>query len=150
MQEQIDDALLALAEHSERDRRTLSVRTTGEGTRTLRVAYVVEVPLWKSTYRLTMDGDQTTDSADLQGWAVLENLSGEDWDAIELSVVSGNPVTFTQALYQAYYVDRPSVPVEVFGRVMPGVDTGARVRTEEEGRVMPMPPAFAAPAAEID
>lgn len=84
--------------------------------------------------------------ASLQGWAVLENLSGDDWDGIELTVVSGNPVTFTQALYQAYYVDRPEVPVEVFGRVMPSVDTGAIPLPGQQPMPAPAPADFAARA----
>jgi hypothetical protein len=95
------------------------------------VAYVVEAPLWKSTYRLTLSDDPTAKMAALQGWAVLENLSGEDWDKVDLTIVSGNPVTFQQALYQAYYVARPEVPVEVLGRIMPRVDTGAVAQPAE-------------------
>jgi hypothetical protein len=125
LQAQVDEALAALAQHNERDRRVVSIRTFGEGERTVRVAYVVEAPLWKSTYRLTLSDDPAAKTAELQGWAVLENLSGEDWEGVDLTIVSGNPVTFQQALYQAYYVDRPEVPVEVLGRVMPRVDTGA-------------------------
>jgi hypothetical protein len=63
----------------------------------------------------------------LQGWAVLENLSGEDWQDVELTVVSGHPVTFRQALYEAYFVERPEVPVEVLGRILPRPDEGARL-----------------------
>lgn len=125
LQAQVEEALAALALHSERDRRIISIRTFGEGERTVRVAYVVEAPLWKSAYRLTLSDDPAVKTAALQGWAVLENLSGEDWDNVDLTIVSGNPVTFQQALYQAYYVHRPEVPVEVLGRVMPRVDTGA-------------------------
>ena len=145
LQEQVNGALEALAQHNERDRRSLTVQTQGDGERTIRVAYVVEVPLWKSSYRLTLSDDLETETAALQGWAVLENMSGETWEEIELTVVSGNPVTFTQALYQTYYVDRPEVPVEVFGRVMPGVDTGGidRFATVTEQPPLPAPRAVA-------
>ncbi len=122
---QVNTALAAMAEHNARDRRRLEIRLSGPGERTVRVGYVTEVPLWKAAYRLTIDADADADSADLQGWAVVENLSGEHWRDIELTVVSGNPVTFRQALYDAYYVDRPEVPVEVLGRVLPPVDAGA-------------------------
>jgi hypothetical protein len=137
LQAQVDEALAALAQHNERDRRVISIRTFGEGERTVRVAYVVEAPLWKSTYRLTLSDDPAATTAELQGWAVLENLSGEDWAGVDLTIVSGNPVTFQQALYQAYYVDRPEVPVEVLGRVMPRVDTGTvRERLEQQAGLM--------------
>lgn len=122
---QLETGLNALATNRARERRTLQVRTTGQGARTLRVAYVVEAPLWKAAYRLTVGGPEAK-TAEMQGWAVLENRSGEDWNGVELTLAGGNPVTFRQALYTAYYVKRPEVPVEVLGRVLPPPDGGAR------------------------
>ena len=135
LQAQVNHALESLALHNERDRRVVTIDTFGEAERTVRVAYVVEAPLWKASYRLTLSDDPAAETADLQGWAVLENLSGEDWEDVDLTIVSGNPVTFQQALYQAYYVNRPEVPVEVLGRIMPRVDTGAvdRLQAGDEG-----------------
>lgn len=127
LQKDIDRVLAALAEVGERDRRSLRVSLSGEGQRTVRVAYVVEAPLWKTSYRLTMPKDPLATEADLQGWAVVENLSGEDWSGVELTIVSGNPVTFRQALYDAYYVDRAQVPIEVLGRIIPRTDSGSVV-----------------------
>jgi hypothetical protein len=121
---QIDSALAAVSEHRTRDRRTLQVVSRGKGKRTVRVGYVVAAPLWKASYRLTL-ADAAAEKARLQGWAVIENMSGQDWQDVELTIVSGNPVTFRQALYSAYYVHRQEVPVEVLGRVMPAPDTGA-------------------------
>jgi hypothetical protein len=57
---------------------------------------------------------------------VLENQSGANWDGVALTLQYGNPVTFRQAIYQSYYVQRPEVPVEVLGRILPSVDTRAR------------------------
>jgi hypothetical protein len=52
---------------------------------------------------------------------------------VELTVVSGHPVTFRQALYDAYFVERPEVPVEVLGRILPRPDEGASpVRPEAD------------------
>jgi hypothetical protein len=42
-----------------------------------------------------------------------------------LTLLSGNPVTFRQSLFESYYVARPNVPVEVAGRVLPKPDTGS-------------------------
>jgi len=152
LQAQVDAALAALAQHGERDRRRLTIRTTApggdRGERTVRVAYVVEAPLWKATYRLTLPGGAAT-AGDLQGWAVLENLSGEDWAGVDLTVVSGNPVTFRQALYTPYFVNRQEVPVEVLGRVLPKADEGGVEAPRPAGRAMmeAAPPAPAAVAA---
>ncbi len=123
IQGQLDTALAAVAAHRVRDRRTLRVEVKGDGRRAVRVGYVVAAPLWKSSYRMILD--EAGDTGRLQGWAVVENMSGHDWDDVELTLLSGNPVTFRQALYTAYYVHRPEVPVEVLGRVLPRPDSGA-------------------------
>lgn len=95
------------------------------------LAYVAAAPLWKSTYRLTLEGGSGT----LTGWAVLENYSGHDWNGVEVTLSSGNPAAFHQALYQAYFVNRPEVPVEMFERILPPVDTGVM----EEAMAAPAP-----------
>jgi hypothetical protein len=124
IQGQIDRALAGLPALNRQDQRELSVEIAGTGRRTVRVAYVVGAPLWKATYRMTLSSDPDAKTSALQGWAVLENDTGIDWTDVELSLVGGNPVTFHQALYAAYYVQRPEVPVEVLGRVLPRPDEG--------------------------
>jgi hypothetical protein len=124
LQAKVDRALEAIAQHRAKDRRTIVLTARGSGKRLLRVGYVVSAPLWKSAYRLTLPQDAAKSVGHLQGWAVLENMSGEDWREIELTVLSGRPVSFHQALYQAYYVDRPEVPVEVAGRILTRPDSG--------------------------
>lgn len=127
LQEQVQGALAAINSHRTRARRTLSIQSKGQGKRAVRAGYVVEAPLWKTSYRLslTRSPDPTAPAQSrLQGWALLENMSGHDWEGVELTLASGNPVTFRQALYQAYYVKRPEVPVEVLGRVLPPADKG--------------------------
>jgi hypothetical protein len=142
LEAQVDEALAALARHRVRDRRTLAIDAPGEGRRLVRVGYVVGAPLWKASYRLSINGDE---EGLLQGWAVIENLSGIDWDEVELTVASGNPVTFRQALYMAYFVDRPEIPVEVLGRVLPPPDTGTVVLRQEMAEASPEPEYRAAP-----
>jgi hypothetical protein len=124
LQAQVNAALEAIARHRAADRRRLSITVAGTGRRTVRVAYVVQAPLWKTTYRLTLDRDAKVKTGHLQGWAVVENMTGRDWKGVRLALVSGNPVTFRQAIYQAYYVARPEVPVEVLGRILPPADSG--------------------------
>jgi hypothetical protein len=136
LQADIEAALAAVARHGERDRRALDLRATGEGERILRVGYVVEAPLWKTAYRVSLPQAGGGDSGLFQGWAVLENLSGGDWEEVELTVVSGHPVTFRQALYDAYFVERPEVPVEVLGRILPRPDEGASPVRPEADSVM--------------
>jgi hypothetical protein len=139
LRDKVAQALLAIQSNRAKDARTLELSTRGQGQRTVRVAYIVEVPVWKASYRLTLPGDPTAPRAALQGWATVENLSGQDWKDIELTLVSGRPVAFHQALYEAYYVQRPEIPVEVAGRLMPGVDRGGV--DAERAKAAPPPPA---------
>ncbi len=139
---QVEQALAAIAEHREGQSRTLKIRAVGDGTRRLTIAYVVEAPLWKPSYRVTTGKGG---KAKLQGWAILENVTGNDWTDVDLTVASGNPVTFRQALYATYYVTRPEVPVEVLGRILPKVDDGS-VSAGDRDEAMPPPPPPPPPA----
>ena len=121
----IGQALDSLRREANRSLRHVTLRSTGDGHRTVRVGYVAAAPLWKTSYRLVLPA-KDGDPARLQGWAVLENQSGAAWDGVALTLQYGNPVTFRQAIYQSYFVERPEVPVEILGRILPGVDTRAR------------------------
>jgi hypothetical protein len=148
LREKIGQALLAIQANRAKEARTIDLATRGHGQRTVRVAYIVTVPVWKASYRLTLPGDAAAPKAALQGWATVENLSGQDWKEVELTLVSGRPVAFHQALYEAYYVTRPEVPVEVAGRLNPYIDRGA-VASADSRRAMappPAPPAAPSPA----
>src|SRR5471030_2036642 len=148
LRDKVGQALLALQANRGKDARTLDLMTRGQGKRTVRVAYIVAVPVWKASYRLTLPMDAAIPKAALQGWATIENLSGQDWKEVELTLVSGRPVAFHQALYEAYYVTRPEVPVEVAGRLNPYIDRGgvAAVDVKRAPSTVP-PPAPAAPMA---
>jgi hypothetical protein len=124
LQAKVTKALAAIASYRQKDRRQITLTLRGHGTRTVRVGYVVAAPLWKATYRMTLPRALDAEKAHLQGWAVLENMTGQDWTGVELTLLSGNPVAFRQAIYESYYVNRPEVPVEVAGRVLPRPDTG--------------------------
>ena len=146
----IDRALESLRRDAASDARHLTIRSDGSGRRTVRVGYVVAAPLWKVSYRLVLPPATADDAkARLQGWAVLENATGADWNGVQVSLQYGNPVTFHQAIYSTYYVERPEVPVQILGRLLPDIDTRARAiapsRAADES--MPRPsPAPMAPA----
>jgi hypothetical protein len=128
LQHQVGAALERIAAYRAGGRRQLTLSTHGTGPRTVRVGYVVAMPLWKASYRLSLPADAKAQTARLQGWAVLENFSGRAWQEVELTLVSGNPVTFRQALYESYYVTRPTVPVESGSHVLPPPDSGTVAR----------------------
>src|SRR5579863_8430869 len=121
----IGSALESLRREASLSMRHITLHSEGTGHRTVRVGYVAVAPLWKASYRLVLPA-KDGDPARLQGWAVLENQSGADWNGIALTLQYGNPVTFRQAIYRSYYVQRPEVPVEILGRILPDIDTRAR------------------------
>jgi hypothetical protein len=120
-QAQIDKALAGVAANRAKERRTLSINLLGASNRQVGFSYVVAAPVWKTAYRLVLPKDEES-KARLQGWAVIENLTGGDWTDVELSLISGNPVALKQPLYTAFYVDRPEIPVTAAQRIMPRRD----------------------------
>jgi Carboxypeptidase regulatory-like domain len=88
--------------------RRMVISTEGAGQRSLFVSYISEVPVWKTTYRLVL-GAKTAPL--LQGWAIVDNTVGEDWNQVELSLVAGAPQSFIQNLSQPFYTRRPVVPL---------------------------------------
>jgi hypothetical protein len=60
----------------------------------------------------------------LQGWAIVENQTDSDWNNVQLSLVSGRPISFVENLYQPLYVPRPIVEPELFASLRPPLDTG--------------------------
>ena len=140
LRDKVGQALVAIQGNRAKDARTIDLTMRGQGKRTVRVAYIVEAPVWKASYRLTLGADPAAARSGLQGWAVVENLSGQDWKDVELTLVSGRPIAFHQALYNAYYVTRPEVPVEIAGRLMPGIDRGGVTADQQRAKSsLPMP-----------
>jgi hypothetical protein len=137
-QAQIDKALEGVAANRAKERRTLSINLLGNTTRHVGFSYVLAAPVWKTAYRLVLPKEEEA-KARLQGWAVVENLTGNDWKKVQLSLVSGNPVALKQPLYTAFYVDRPEIPVTAARRIVP--------RTDEVDDRAPEPAPSAAPAA---
>ena len=109
-------ALGVLATAHETDKKTVSLDFRGEGNRNVRVGYIEETPIWKTSYRLVLGEDK---KPFLQGWAVVENPSEEDWNEVQLALVSGRPISFTMDLYQPTYIPRPQAHLELFSSLGP-------------------------------
>ncbi|MGA8183212.1 MAG: DUF4139 domain-containing protein [Terriglobia bacterium] len=92
------------------DVRRMTITDNGTGDRTVRVSYISEVPVWKSTYRILLSSG-ANEKPLIQGWAVVDNTLGEDWKNVQLALVSGAPQSFVQNLSTPYYVRRPVVPL---------------------------------------
>jgi hypothetical protein len=118
--------LALLSSTRQQDIRRLTIDTTGTGRRELYVSYISEVPVWKTTYRIVLPskpGDQPL----LQGWAIVDNTVGEDWNDVELSLVAGAPQSFVEDLSQPYYASRPVIPVPEMAQLAPQTHQSAMV-----------------------
>lgn len=108
LQTEVGKYLGLVASAREQDVRRMTISTTGVGERNLYVSYISEVPIWKTTYRIVLSDKQGKKPL-LQGWAIVDNTVGEDWNNVELSLVAGAPHSFVQQLSEPYYGRRPVV-----------------------------------------
>ncbi len=139
LNQEFKQALSVLASGADNARRPVTLHFAGTGRRAVRVGYVGEAPLWKVSYRLLLGGTPSGASEAgrgasaanyLQGWALVENTTDDDWNGIRLSLVSGRPVSFIQDLYQPLYLPRPVVPPDVIASPFPQTH-GANLQQEQ-------------------
>ncbi len=108
LQREMDQVLARLAEGGSAQERKLEIRLAGAPAGPVGLGYLAEMPLWKASWRLVAgQGDGL-----LQGWAILENASGQDWRDVAVTLIGGSPRALRQALFASHYVQRPEVPVD--------------------------------------
>ncbi len=103
-----------------KDRKRLSIQAVGDGMRKVSISYVIEAPVWKTSYRIVLPGSPE-DKALLQGWALVDNTTEDDWKQVSLSLVAGLPISFIHDLYTPRYRQRPVIEVEEEAAVAPPV-----------------------------
>jgi hypothetical protein len=123
---QLDRYLELLSTNHSTGLRHLTLDALGAGQRDLRVSYISEVPVWKSTYRIVFPRT-ATGSAIVQGWAVVDNTVGADWDNVQLSLVAGAPQSFIQPLSQPLYMRRPEIPISTVAETTPQTHEAAEI-----------------------
>jgi hypothetical protein len=139
LQLQLKDYLLAVNQARSRDKRSVYIDSSDAKERQVSASYMVPTPVWKSSYRLIFnDKAEST----LEGWAIIDNTSGEDWTNVLLAVVSGRPVSFISRLYEPKYVARQTVDLPDDQAAGPVVYNGA---VNEIAAAPPPPPAPAQP-----
>jgi hypothetical protein len=129
-------ALETLVLSHDTQKKSVSINCIGEGNRKVRVGYVIENPIWKTSYRLVLDKKE---QPYLQGWAIVENPTDEDWKDVRMALVSGRPISFQMDLYQPLYVPRPVVEPELFASLRPPTYSGDMDRIEQLSRARKMP-----------
>ncbi len=135
LQDQLKQYLETVAAAKSKDKRSIYVDSTGSATRSLRLSYITPVAIWKSSYRLSLDATGPR----LEGWAIVDNTTDEDWSNVRLSVVSGRPISFISLLDTPRYgnrqvaelpEDRAAGPV-VYGGAVP-MAPGAGLNIQEQ------------------
>jgi hypothetical protein len=106
-QKDLNEFANATASTRRRDAKTITITSNGSGQREMIVSYTIAAPIWKTTYRVVLD---EAGKPFFQGWAIVDNVSEEDWQNVQLSLVSGSPISFIQQLQKPFYRYRPVVP----------------------------------------
>src|SRR5215471_12416642 len=147
MDSEFKKALETLSLGHDTQKKSVSIQFSGEGKRRVKVGYVVENPIWKTSYRLVLakpngkddKKDAKQEKADkpyLQGWAVVENTTDEDWSGVRMALISGRPISFQMNLYDALFIKRPVVEPELFASLRPPTYSGGFTqRAEVEQRL---------------
>ncbi len=86
----------------------VAIRLDGDDVHDLVVSYVVEAPMWKPTYRVVLPKDGKGEAL-LQAWAVVDNVSGEDWSNVKIALTAGAPIAFRYDMHTPRRVFRPDV-----------------------------------------
>jgi len=144
LQGQLDRYLELLSTTHSTGLRHLTLDALGQGERELRVSYISEVPVWKSTYRIVFP-HTPNGSATMQGWAVVDNTVGADWDNVQLSLVAGAPQSFIQPLSQPLYTRRPEIPISTEAQLTPQTHEAADMRQDVAAQSEMMNNGFLAP-----
>ena len=121
LQQQFKDYLAALAAARSKEKRSVYIDSTDDKERQVVASYMIPAPVWKSSYRLIFgkEGKPT-----LEGWAMVDNTTGEDWTKVRLSLVSGRPISFVSQLYAPKYVTRPEAELADDNAARPVVHEG--------------------------
>ena len=119
---QFKDYLTAVSDARSADKRSLYVDSTDSKAHDVSASYIIPSPVWKSSYRLIFD---TAPQPTLEGWAIVDNTTGEDWTNVRMSLVSGKPISFISALYEPKYVQRLGAELAEDRPVAPTVYQGS-------------------------
>lgn len=104
LQQQLRDYLGAMAGARTKEQRSVYIDSTDARARKISASYLIPTPIWKSSYRLIFRNDP---KPLLEGWAIIDNTTNDDWTNIRLSLVSGKPVSFQSRLYDPKFITRP-------------------------------------------
>jgi regulator of replication initiation timing len=102
LEEQLRQYLQTLGQSNAHEQRRIFIDFAEPGAHTLHISYISPTAIWKSSYRLTLAQSNSI----LEGWAIVDNTTDEDWNHVNLSVVSGRPISFVSLLDTPRYGQR--------------------------------------------
>lgn len=76
----------ALVAARSKEKRSVYIDSTGASQRDVQASYMIPTAVWKSSYRLILNA---AGKPTLEGWAIVDNTTGDDWNKVQLSLVSG-------------------------------------------------------------
>ena len=117
-------AVLPTPDQTQRDRVVVDIELS-RPVRDLIVSYAVPTAAWKTTYRVAMP-ERAGGPLLFQAWAMIDNVSEESWDGVQLALATGAPLSFATDLRTPHFVPRPDA-------------TGAMVAPTATGVVEPTP-----------
>lgn len=126
-----------------KDLKRLTIFARGGASRPVQASYVVETPVWKTSYRVMLGQPETR----IQGWAIVDNTQDEDWDDVALTLVAGLPISFVHDLYAPRHRRRPTVEVQEEEAYAPPILEQAAYLSDDDERTSagfappPPPPA---------
>jgi hypothetical protein len=126
LENELRRALEVVAGGHDSQKKSVRLGFRGEAKREVKVGYVTENPIWKTSYRIVMDKDG---KSRLLGWANVENTSDEDWRDIKLTLVSARPISFQMNLYPPLFIPRPTVEPQLFASLCPPTYAGPLTNT---------------------
>jgi hypothetical protein len=142
LQLKLKDYLGVLSGARTAGKRSLYIDSTDRGARQIAASYMIPMPAWKSSYRLIFAAEP---EPTLEGWAIVDNTTGDDWVNVRLAVVSGRPISFVTKLYEPKYVERPEAELAEDRAAQPVVHEGTASVMAMAAAPAPPPPAKAAP-----
>ncbi|MBV8761480.1 MAG: carboxypeptidase regulatory-like domain-containing protein [Deltaproteobacteria bacterium] len=110
---------------------TMQLETPDRKQADVLLTYVTEAPAWKPSYRVVV-GDKG--KVMLEGWAIVDNVSGEDWKGVLVGVGASSALSFRYDLWSVRRIDRDLLAGEEKFAVAPptGVSPYAEAGPSEE------------------
>lgn len=117
----LEKGLDVIKEQRSAQTKKMTIHVPGAVDKKIRVLYIAPTAVWKTSYRLQF----LEQDALLQAWAIVDNASAVPWNNIQLSLVSGRPISFIQNLYDPYFIAREEVALGIAGSAKANVfDSG--------------------------